>query len=715
MIQSTPLTPQEALQLADFSFEHTVVSVLWIQQDARIFRVNQAACQLLGYTQAALEKLSVFDIDPNASPLTWGSYWQKLTASGCLSFASCHRSRSGELLPVQVTAHYLRMGQREYSVAFATDLTAQQEAETVLQKTQERYALVIKAANDGIWDWDFQTRTLYFSERWQSMLGLDPHEMGNTLEDWLERIHPEDLDKFQLTLDHYRQGRLEQLEMEHRIRHKNGQYLWVLCRGMALRDYRGELYRIAGSMTDITERRRAQAQLLFDALHDPLTGLPNRTLLLDQLTEAIAKYRRGASDAFAVLFLDLDRFKLVNDSLGHRAGDQLLRAIAHRLSQALRPEDTVARLGGDEFIVLLKKVTRREDATETAQRILQVLALPIHLDDQVFYPRASIGIALSDHCPLSAEDYLRRADIAMYQAKARSQPSYALFTAEMQARAEQRLQLEVDLQRAIAQQEFELKYQPIVCLRTQRILGFEALLRWNHPQRGLIPPHLFIPIAEETGQILTLGNWVLQQACTQMQYWNTLEGSPLPLFVTVNLSSQQVSQPNFAGHIQQILAQSGVQPNQIKLEITESTILENTQIARDQLLALKQNQMQICMDDFGTGYSSLSYLHQLPIDYLKIDQSFVQQIRHRHDNPEVIRAILAIAQSLNMGVIAEGIETHLQADILREIGCPQGQGYLFDHPLTAHRATALLQGRLQGQPAPTGPTQPNPIQARMAS
>lgn len=694
MIQAHSNESQDLLALADFSFVHTTISAFWITSSGALYRVNQAACNFLGYSATQLESLQVFDIDPSASKETWSNHWHKLRTQKKLTFTSRHLTKTGQLKPVEITINYLKIGSQEFNVAFAKDLTERHDMENALRDTQERYSLVIEAVNDGIWDWDIQAQRISFSERWYSMLGISAEQKCQTAEDWLVKVHPGDRPRLETTLHEYCTGKIDRLKTEFRILHTQGHYLWMYCQGKGLHDFNDKIYRIAGSMTDITEYRQAQTQRIYDALHDPLTGLPNRNFLLDHIEQLNLELDETPTTNFAVLFLDLDRFKLVNESLGHRAGDQLLIEVGNRLRQCIHPKHTVARLGGDEFIVLLRHIATPNDAIDITKKILNTLNIPVYLDDQIIYPSVSIGIALSNpnaimgSCTpkVSAEEYLKKADIAMYQAKASKHAQYSLFTAEMQSKVMTRLQLEVELQSALERGELELVYQPIIDLKHHELLGFESLMRWQHPIKGCISPTVFVPIAEETGLIFPLGTWALKTACRQMAQWQLLESCNPNLFVTINLASSQLMQPDFVCLMDQILDETGVNPKNIKLEITESAVIENKDFARQQILALRDRHIRICMDDFGTGYSSLGYLHQLPIDCLKIDQSFVQQIQCKQDNPEIIRAILAIAHSLSMNIIAEGIETHQQSILLQEMGCPCGQGYFFDRPLSSIEA-----------------------------
>jgi len=570
------------------------------------------------------------------------------------------------------------------------DVTAWKGVEDALRRSEERYALAMEGANDGLWDWELATDTLYVSPRWRAMLGFDQLELITTSSEWFKRVHAEDYSQVQKAVDEHLAGHSPQLQVEQRMLHHDGTYRWMLARGLAVRDATNTATRMAGSLTDVTERKWAEAQLKHDALHDGLTQLPNRTLFLDRLAQAVARSRRHNEYRFAVLFMDLDRFKLVNDSLGHHVGDQLLMVTARRLESCLRSSDTLARFGGDEFAILLHDIADAGDAIVVTERIQQRLGGPLQLDSHDLHVGASIGIVFAAATYDEPDAMLRDADIALYRAKARGRNCFEIFDQAMHLHAVEVLRLETELRQALLQQQMVLHYQSVVCLKTGVITGVEALVRWMHPQRGLIVPHDFIPIAEDSGLIVPLGWWVLREACHQMQAWhNELMLDP-PLTVSVNVSAKQFTQPDFAKQVQMILIETGLAATQLRVEITETVLMTHIERVMETLAQLKGMGVQLYLDDFGTGYSSLSYVHRLPIDALKIDRSFVMKLGLANRETVIVQTIVSLARQLGIQVIAEGIETEEQHTWVREIHCDHAQGYLFSHPLPAIDMTVLL-------------------------
>jgi diguanylate cyclase (GGDEF)-like protein/PAS domain S-box-containing protein len=521
------------------------------------------------------------------------------------------------------------------------------------------------------------------------------HILGYTekellLTDFLSITHPDDLPTALSNIGQLLKGKVQASQMEKRYIHKSGHEVWVHWSVSLVRDQYIKSAHLIFQIQDITDRKLAEQQLHHDAFHDALTGLPNRALFMDHLKLAIARSRRSLTTKFAVLYLDLDRFKVINDSLGHTIGDQLLVGIADRLKKHLRPGDTVARLGGDEFTVLVEDIEDESESVQVAERVQKELSIPFTLSGREVFTTVSMGIAPSSTGYERAEDILRDADTAMYRAKSLGKARYEIFDKAMHARAINLLQMETDMRRALERDEFLLHYQPIVALDNFRLRGFEALVRWQHPERGFISPMDFIPVAEETGMIIQLGEWVMHEACKQMQRWQKIFPVDPPLFISVNLSSKQFSQNTLISSFSTILQETGVKPQTVKLEITESVVMENIDTATDMLRQLRALGVQLAIDDFGTGYSSLSYLHRFPIDTLKIDRSFVTRMSENNENTEIVRTIIVLAQNLGMDVVAEGVETNEQLFLLQKLGCENGQGYFFSKPVNADGAEKII-------------------------
>lgn len=573
------------------------------------------------------------------------------------------------------------------------EIVTRKRIEAALRESEERYALAVQGANDGIWDWNLNTNKLYFSSRWKSMLGYSDEEISDSPKEWFTRVHPEDIERLRLDISAHIKGTTQNFENEHRILHRDGSFHWMLSRGIAVQDEENVAYRLAGSLTDITDRKFSEEKLLHNAFYDGLTDLPNRALFMDRLRYSVARSKRFEEYVFAVLFLDLDRFKNINDSLGHQAGDKLLVAIAERISKGLRATDTVARLGGDEFVVLLEDLVGAIDATRIADWIQDELKKPFWIDGHEVFITTSIGIVLSSNGNRydRPEDLLRDADIAMYSAKGSGKAHYELFDPTMRARILERLGLEAELRRAIDNGELRVYYQPIVSLKDGGLSGFEALVRWEHPERGTLRPGVFVPLAEETGLIVPLDRWVLREACRQLREWQDLVPKMADLSVSVNLSAKQVAQPGLVENVKQVLSETGLAARYLKLELTENTIMENNEITRLVFAELQAIGVQVEIDDFGVGYSSLNYLSNFPINALKIDQSFVAQMAEDKNQMKIVQAIVMLTERLGVGVIAEGMETESQMQILRQLGCQFGQGNLLSEPIDGPNTLAMLK------------------------
>jgi diguanylate cyclase (GGDEF)-like protein/PAS domain S-box-containing protein len=573
----------------------------------------------------------------------------------------------------------------ERSIRYALE---QSRTLRALRESEERYALSARGANDGLWVWDLIENQVYYSPRWKAMLGHAEEEIGGSPDEWLSRVHPDDAEILRSAIDMHLRGVTPHLEHEHRMRSRDGSYRWMLSRGLAVRDSAGKATRIAGSMTDITQRKVAVERLTHDAFHDALTELPNRALFMDRLQRAIEVQRRHPDSFFAVLFLDLDRFKLVNDSLGHVVGDELLVAVARRLTDTMRSSDTVARLGGDEFAVLIEGVEHDADPVRAARRIQDALAAPFPLGGHDIFTTVSIGIAVSSTGYDRPQDVLRDADIAMYRAKARGKARHEVFDTAMHERTVELLQFESDLRRAIDRDELRVHYQPLFDLGSGTLTGFEALVRW---QRGdsLIAAQEIISVAEETGLIVPIGEWVLRESLRQMKEWDRAGLTAETLDLHVNLSPRQLFHPNQIDRLREIITESGVEPERLHLEVTESLLIENAAAAAELLHALREMRVGLSLDDFGTGYSSLSSLRQFPFDMLKIDRSFLLDAdANRVD--EIVRTISTLARVLGMNVTIEGLETADQAKRMRGLGVDFAQGFYFARPLAPDAVVALM-------------------------
>jgi diguanylate cyclase (GGDEF)-like protein/PAS domain S-box-containing protein len=575
----------------------------------------------------------------------------------------------------------------DFSVVLARIQTqlSRMHAEEALRNSEERYALAARGANDGLWDWDLASNRICFSPRWKSMLGWEDHEISDDPDEWFRRIHPDDVDRVRADIAAHLGEQTPHYEDEYRMLHRDGNYLWMLGRGIAVRSG-GEAYRMAGSQTDITRGK----------VVDVLTGLPNRVLFMDRLARSFERARRRKNRTFALIFLDLDSFKLINDNLGHLIGDQLLVAIAARLEATIRATDsiarfgrnhTIARLGGDEFTILLEEISDLLDVRRVADRIGKDMSAPFPIGGQELYPTASIGIALYNPSYQNSEDMLRDADIAMYSAKSHGKGRYEFFDSNMRANTIAKLQLETELRRSIEQREFENYYQVIVSLNTGRIYGFEALIRWRHATRGIVAPNEFIPVAEETGLIVPIGRWSLESACQQMRIWQARFHNDPPLMISANLSQRYFLQPDIAQQCSSVLFETQLSNTSLNIEVTESAMIVDPESAIQLMRQLKSLGIRIALDDFGTGYSSLSILHRFPLDSVKIDRSFIARIM---EEDEMVKTIIALGRSLGLNVIAEGVETAAQAMKLRELGCEFAQGFYFSVPINAREATDLL-------------------------
>ncbi|MGA2991715.1 MAG: EAL domain-containing protein, partial [Candidatus Korobacteraceae bacterium] len=569
-----------------------------------------------------------------------------------------------------------------------------------LAQREELLRLITDNARDMIAVVDMEGRGLYNSPSYQKVLGYSLEELQATSA--LEQIHPADRTKVaEAAAEAGRTGVGRTLE--YRMRHRDGTWRTLESTASVIVDSKGAPAKMVIVNRDITARKRAEEQLLYRALHDNLTNLPNRALLADRLQQAFTHARRHAEYKFAVLFIDIDDFKKFNDSFGHTFGDQLIIEVGRRITESLRCEDTVsrmtlwnddgetiARLGGDEFAVLLNDIRDPTDALRVANRIHQVLAIPFTINSHEVFASASIGIALDAPALEMPEDLLRDADIAMYRAKALGKNRCEVFDTEMHARAVHRLKLETDLRRAVEREEFRVHYQPIISLQNGRIAGLEALLRWEHPELGLLSPGDFIPIAEATGLIVPISRWVMFESCRQLRLWHLLYPSDPPLSIAVNISSKELARPDLVDNVRSALQYTGIDPHCLWLEITETAAMEDADMTRSVLTQLKELDICLSIDDFGTGYSSLTRLQSFPVDTLKIDRSFINNMDKDTATREIVRVIIMLGQHLGLKLVAEGTERIGQVNDLKELGCEFAQGYFFSKPVNPGAVEKLL-------------------------
>jgi diguanylate cyclase (GGDEF)-like protein/PAS domain S-box-containing protein len=682
------LKERRRLSRTEHEFElilnHTALRILYKDDKNRILRLNETAARFLGRTVEEATGKSGYELFP------------KYAAERHKEDLEVIRSGKPQIGEVKEmgrangVSYWGRADKIPYKdpvtgedriLLVASDVSDQVNAERALRWSEERYHLAIEMSSIGTWDWDIANDKLYWSPRMKEILGL-PESFAPTYSEFESRLHPDEIDRIREIRQDHLERRVPYL-VEYRLRHRMGSYVWVRARGQAIWDKAGNPVRMAGSVEDITERVVLEQRLAFMAHHDGLTGLSSRSVFVDQVKERLRLSLRGSS--FALLFIDLDGFKSINDTLGHAAGDEVLKIVAERLGASVDSADVLARLGGDEFALLHTSANPTETAGGVAQRIIQAINQPLRIDQSSAVVGVSIGIAIAPQDGLDAASLMNRADLALYSAKHSGRGTFRFFRSEMGSRNRDRRALEIDLRQAMANAELEICYQPLINLETNLISGFETLLRWNHPDRGVVPPGEFIPVAEATGLINQIGEWVLLQACQEACNW------PEHIRVAINASAVQFQGGHITLAVVRALAQSGLAPTRLELEITESVFLEETEEALETLRQLHNLGVHIALDDFGTGYSSLGYLRRFPFDRIKIDASFLRNLNSGTNDLELVHTIISLAARLGVATTAEGVETEEQLEAVRAEGCTEVQGYLFGSPRPAHEIAHVLK------------------------
>ena len=707
---------QRQERLYSFMFEHVQAGIVMHKATTEILYANSMASTLLGVTHDQILGLAHTDprwgfIGEDGERLPQEAYpvnvavrtralvtnlilGLKRTSDSKLVWLMCNASPSlnehGE--PIDVVVSF-------------TDVTELKIAEQALKKSEERLSLVLRGANDAAWDWDLMTDALYYSPRWWQMLGYRDRELEPDSQLWKALTHPDDHASLEATFGRALLDGSASYEVEFRLLHKHGHYVPVLSRGFISRDAAGKAVRVSGTNTDLTDQKLAEQKIYELAFFDPLTHLPNRRLLTELLRKALQNSVRSRQHG-ALLFIDLDNFKVLNDTLGHDAGDSLLRQVAQRLRETVRLTDSVARLGGDEFLVILEQLGSTPqacaaNAKHQALKLRGALGQPYRCGEIDYIASASIGITSFDASSTSVEDILKQADLAMYRAKSDGRNTLRFFDQSMQIAADDRLKLEYDLRTYLRNEQFELYFQPQVD-SSGTIDGAEVLLRWFHADRGAISPTVFIPIAELSGIIVPLGEWVLLQACQQLRLWSA-HPTTARLTLSVNVSVRQFADADFIANVLGIVKRSGADPSKLRLEVTESLFAVDVDGIIEKIRLLRAAGITFSLDDFGTGYSSLSYLQRMPLDEIKIDRSFVHSLGESASAAAVARTIISLADNLGVEIIAEGVETIAQQTLLESYGCMRYQGYLFGKPVPRAQFEATLISADSCSPQQHGP------------
>jgi len=669
----------QSIALLNFAINQVKECIFLLDKQGRIRYVNDETCHMLGYSREELLQMTVHDVDPDTPEEYWLEHWKSLKQEHSIRLETRHKKKSGKIVPIEVNANYFDYEGIEYNLALTHDIAERKAVEMALLEQEERFRQLAENIEEVVWLSDLAMgQILYISPAYQTIWGRSCESLYQKPLSWLENIHVDDMDSVLKALD---QGKVSgEYDIEFRIIRPDHTIKHIHQRAFSIENEAGEIYRIAGTAQDITERKEQEAHIEYLAYHDSLTALPNRLLTMNRLEHAITHTIRNA-EVLAVLFLDLDRFKNINDSLGHQTGDLLLQQVSARLSQTLREEDTIGRVGGDEFLILLPGLVSPDDAAQVASKLINILSLPFRVLGRQLHINASIGISL---CPRDADNadlLVKYADTALYLAKEHGRGVFRFFSPELDEKVHARMQLENDLRFALDRNQLYLHYQPLMDLASGECIGTEALLRWSHPEIGIISPADFIPVAEETELILPIGDWVLHTACTQAKAW--FDAGKTNFRMSVNLSRRQLDSVGLAIDVRQILNETGCPAHLLELEVTESSAMQNPEQAIVILNSLHEMGICLALDDYGTGYSSLAYLKRFPFDRLKIDRSFIDGIPDDADDMSIVQTTIVLARQLRLHVIAEGVETQAQCDFLKQNGCDEIQGFLYARPMSS--------------------------------
>jgi diguanylate cyclase (GGDEF)-like protein/PAS domain S-box-containing protein len=675
------------------TFENAPVGVALIGLDGRRFRANRSLCKMLGFSEEDLLGVNYLEhVHPDDRQIST-EHFQRALEEGAGSYELVRRylRADGHVVWNLTSVSLIRdsKGNPSYFVCLHQDITERKQAEERLRRSEISLAAAQERAHLGSWEWDIRTDEVRWSDEHYRIFGYAPQSFTPTYEThYLNAIHPEDRECVEQAINEAFEGKPHSID--YRIVRPGDEVRHVYSHGEVLFDEGGEEpVGMAGTVQDITERKLAEELLHHQAFHDLLTDLPNRQLFVDRLKQALRRTKRRPRRKVAVLFMDLDNFKGVNDSLGHELGDRLLVAVGERLRGGLRPEDTLARFGGDEFTVLVDDVENSADAVRVAGRVIEALREPFVLESRELFIKPSIGIALGTARTSSSDELLREADTAMYQAKEEGL-GYRVFEPVMYEQALRRLKMENELQRAIENEQFVVHYQPIIDLRSEEVWGMEALVRWRHPERRLLDPKEFIATAEKSALVVPMGEQVLEKACKQAKEWQEEHLRTPPLVMAVNLSATQVERSDLDRTVEGVLEKTGFEASRLSLDITETVYIDTLEGHTAALDNLKKMGVGISIDDFGTGYSSLAYLKRIPADTLKIDRSFIKGIGEDLEDTAIVQMVIDLAHTLGMEAIAEGVESEVQAEQLKEMGCDRGQGFYFAKPLSPEEATRFL-------------------------